>query len=970
MEIGKVQSQNFQLLQNRWTQLYEHTNFAEKYAHTDPHAAIIKLRCFAELLVGILYRELNLPCNKNDDFFTKIKSPVFIEIVDKSILQKLHAIRMIGNKAAHGRDVSVDDALALHKDAYLIGQWLYKTYSGYYFDEYPAYQLPKKPQDVDLFLESQHELEERLRNLNAELQRLELSEKEAQQKITELQQVAEPSRIEAFKASSQSAAMSFDLESENTQKLINLHDAFATYDLTSGQTELINHLTDFLINRQQSVFLLKGYAGTGKTFITKGLTEYFRAIRRNFILAAPTGKASRVIAQKTESEAYTIHKTIYSFKDIEEYKQQELDGSETYKFYTKLSVNDNPVDTVYIVDEASMVSNQYQEEEFFRFGSGFLLQDFLDYVNLDHNDHRKKVIFIGDSAQLPPVGMSFSPALDLSYLSQKFNVIGTEFELTDVVRQKSDSGVMQNSISLRQSLKNGIFNQLTLDFSKDDIDPVGYDNLIDTYLDSCNRRINKDSIIIAYSNAEVSAYNQRIREYFFPNCEKATYKFIEPSDIANKALQEVTVEKLAVGDKIMAVQNNKDHGLFISNGDFGMVLNVISGTEERTITLRERQKDGSVKAWEVILYFQELLVAFRDYEGKIHQFQTKIIDNLIYSDQRELTSDERKALYIDFCIRNPNLNSRSQEFKDALRSDPYFNAMRIKFGYAITCHKAQGSEWKNVFIKCSTTQSQLNEAYFRWLYTAMTRTSEKLYLLEPPNIKVGSGMKRISDPAFSSQIAVETNNSILNTQKSFSGQSNGDNNAQQLEGLFGVSPANTFALEILNRVKDLIVGSGIQIQSVNHNQYMETYFFEKGDEVTRIDIGYNGKQKITRLNAPHSSELSSKLQNLLSPLINSLIVTSSSVALSNTVQSNQSFINELLQRIDNLSISRGIQISDLVEQQWNIRLTFSRGQEMAVFDIYFNGKFIFGKYAPVKNLCNSNALIKEVDDLIVNGLNS
>lgn len=965
-----MQSQNFQLLQNRWTQLYEHTNFAEKYAHTDPHAAIIKLRCFAELLVGILYRELNLPCNKNDDFFTKIKSPVFIEIVDENILQKLHAIRMLGNKAAHGRDVSVDDALALHKDAYLLGQWLYKTYSGSYFDEYPAYQLPKKPQDVDRILESQHELEDRLRNLNTELQRLELSEKEAQQKITELQQVAEPSRIEAFKASSQSAAMSFDLESENTQKLINLHDAFATYDLTSGQTELINHLTDFLINRQHSVFLLKGYAGTGKTFITKGLTEYFRAIRRNFILAAPTGKASRVIAQKTESEAYTIHKTIYSFKDIEEYKQQELDGSETYKFYTKLSVNDNPVDTVYIVDEASMVSNQYQEEEFFRFGSGFLLQDFLEYVNLDHNDHRKKVIFIGDNAQLPPVGMKFSPALDFGYLSQKFNILGTEFELTDVVRQKSDSGVMQNSINLRQSLKSGIFNQLTIDFSKDDIVSVGYDNLIDTYLDSCKRKINKDSIIIAYSNAEVSAYNQRIREYFFPNCEKATFKFIEASDIANKSLQEVTVAKLAVGDKIMAVQNNKDHGLFISNGDFGMVLDVLSGTEERTITLRERQKDGSVKAWEVVLYFQDLLVAYRDFEGKVHQFQTKIIENLLYSDQRELTSDERKALYIDFCIRHPNLNSGLQEFKDALRSDPYFNAMRIKFGYAITCHKAQGSEWKNVFVKCSTTQSQLNEAYFRWLYTAMTRTSEKLYLLDPPNIKVGSGIKRISDPGFSNQTAIDTNNSIVSAQTAFPGQSNDDNNTtQHLDELFGISPANIFALEILNRVKNLVAGSGIQIQSVNHNQYMETYFFEKGSEISRIDIGYNGKHKITRLNAPHSSELSNQLRNLLSPLINSLVVTSS-VESTNKVQSNQSFINDLLQRIQDLSVSKNIQISDLVEQQWNIRLTFSRGQEVAVFDIYFNGKFIFGKYGPVKNLCNSNALIQDVDDLIINGLNS
>lgn len=960
-----MQLRNFDFLQKCWPELYQQAEYAEQYLYSDPHAAIVKLRCFAEQLVGILYRELNLPCKKSDGFFEKIKLSIFAEIVDENILQKLHAIRMIGNKAAHGGNVSVDDALALHKDAYLLGQWFFKTYSGSYFDEYPNYQQPERPRDIDSILESQHELENRLKNLNAELQRLEISEKVAQQKNIELEKEIEPAKIEAFKSSSQSATMSFDLEPENTQNLITLHDAFSSYDLTQGQSELINQLADFLTSHQQNIFLLKGYAGTGKTFITKGLTEYFRAIRRNFILAAPTGKASRVIAQKTESDAYTIHKTIYSFKDIEEYKQQELDGSETYKFYTKLSVNDDAVDTVYIVDEASMVSNQYQEEEFFRFGSGFLLQDFLEYVDLDHNDHRKKVIFIGDNAQLPPVGMKFSPALDLGYLSQKFNVLGAEFELTDVVRQKSDSGVMQNSINLRQSLKNGVFNHLSLDFSKDDIDTVRYDSLIDTYLDSCNRKINKDSIVIAYSNAEVSAYNERIREYFFPNCEQATFKFIEPSDVANKALKEVTVAKLAVGDKIMAVQNNKDHGLFISNGDFGMVLGVFSGTEEKTITLKERQKDGSVKTWEVVLYFQDLWVAFRDFEGKVHQFQTKIIENLLYSDQRELTSDERKALYIDFCIRNPSLNRRSQEFKDALRSDPYFNAMRIKFGYAITCHKAQGSEWKNVFVKCSTSQSQLNENYFRWLYTAITRTSEKLYLLDPPNIKIGSGIKRIADPTFTDQLTTETSSPIAPSERITENITSIPNFSE----LFGIDPNNTFAVEILNQVKSLIAGSGVQIQSINHNQYMESYFFEKGSEITRIDIGYNGKKKITRVNAIHSSELSNQIQGLLSPLIN-LIIQIPSVNSTHKIQSEKDFVNEFLQRIQNFLVAKNIQINDLVEQQWNIRLTFSRGQEVAVFDIYFNGKFIFTSCGPVKNLCNSVLLVQEVDELIINGLNS
>jgi ATP-dependent exoDNAse (exonuclease V) alpha subunit len=201
-----------------------------------------------------------------------------------------------------------------------------------------------------------------------------------------------------------------------------LSNYFQKYNLTNSQSELVNRLEAFIDapNSSQNIFLLKGYAGTGKTFITKGLTEYLKEIRRTFILAAPTGKAAKVIANKTQNEAYTIHKTIYSTNDVKEYKENEND--KTFKFYFDLRVNDYPNNTIYIIDEASMISNVYGEPEFFRFGSGFLLQDLLKYINIDCNDHNKKIIFIGDNAQLPPIGMNFSPALDVQYLKQTFNV--------------------------------------------------------------------------------------------------------------------------------------------------------------------------------------------------------------------------------------------------------------------------------------------------------------------------------------------------------------------------------------------------------------------------------------------------------------------------------------------------------------------------------------------------------------------
>ena len=305
-----------------------------------------------------------------------------------------------------------------------------------------------------------------------------------------------------------------------------------------------------------------------------------------------------------------MHRTIYSFKDIREYKDADVDGTETYKFYAELSVNELPADTVFIVDEASMVSDAYSEAEFFRFGSGYILRDFLKYVNLDHNDHRKKVIFIGDDAQLPPVGMSFSPALDEKYLLREHSVRSTSYELTEVVRQKADSGVMGNSIALRNSLKKRVFNQLSVDFSTPDVQPVSHGDLMDRYLESCGGMINGESIVIAYSNADVAAYNRRIREHFFPG-----YEYVQ------------------AGDKVMAVSNSNAYGFFISNGDFGIVREVLGTTERRPVTIKRRNEEtGQVESVSISLEFKDVVVGFRDLDGNAKFFEAKIIESLLYSD--------------------------------------------------------------------------------------------------------------------------------------------------------------------------------------------------------------------------------------------------------------------------------------------------------------------------------------------------
>lgn len=400
-------SHNFYLLEPEWPELYKHAVAAEKHVNDDPEVAIIKLRCFVESLVGQLYRKLELPSEPGDGLYEKIKSEHFEAAVDSVIRQKLHAIRYQGNKAAHGSEVDGDKALQLLKEAYLLGRWLFSTYNEELGVQYPEFVAPRSPAEDNARLEDENKhLAELLEEAKKELSHIEAEEAKSQEKISVLNTSLQEARVISFREASSRASSSMDLEEEATRRLFSVEDSFSEYTLTSGQAELVKKIGEFLSSRSESAFLLRGYAGTGKTFITKGLTEYFRAIGRNYVLSAPTGKAAKVIASKTKSNAYTLHRTIYSFKDIREYTDADIDGTETYKFYAELSVNELPADTVFIVDEASMVSDAYTEAEFFRFGSGYVLKDFLKYVNLDHNDHSKKVIFIGDDAQLPPPPVS------------------------------------------------------------------------------------------------------------------------------------------------------------------------------------------------------------------------------------------------------------------------------------------------------------------------------------------------------------------------------------------------------------------------------------------------------------------------------------------------------------------------------------------------------------------------------------
>ena len=707
-----------------------------------------------------------------------------------------------------------------------------------------------------------------------------------------------------------------------------IFETFRGYSLTNGQQELLTNLNEFLEDKT-SCFLLKGYAGTGKTFMMKGLTDFLKSVNRPFALAAPTGRAAKVISKRTKSNAYTIHKTIYSNNDLKEFKTENTDGTETFKFYYNLKNNEDQANTVYIIDEASMLSNMYSEGEFFRFGSGFLLNDLLKYINFDNNDHKKKVIFIGDNAQLPPVNMNFSPALDEQYLREKCQVSVSSYELTEVVRQQKDSGILHNATKIRASLKSNVFNQIDIETNFADTKPVQHQDLLKTYLQACGNQIDDETIIIAYSNSSVKEYNDFVRSHFFPN-------------------QNIITEN----DKIILVSNNYNYQIELLNGDFGIIQEVSPINETRNITIKRKNKLGNVIDIKVPLNFRNVTIQFKDADEKPYNISCKIIENILYSKERDLSSDELKALYLDFKIRNPFLKVGTKELKDALRTDKYFNALRIKFGYAVTCHKSQGGEWKRAFINCKTTMGYFNASYFRWLYTALTRAKEVLYTLDEPHFRIGSNLKPPKvENITPRQDLIVLKPEVLETELSFDFSENEDS----LKAIF---------YAVFDSMKD----EGIAISKIEHKPYHEIYCFEKENESVKIKINYKKEFKVSSIQSITDNNLTNYLIEKVKFIENKLIIIDN---FEDDFTINQQFfsfpddkpyLQIFFEEVKDKANSQNIEIIEIEHKPYHEIYKFQRGNFVAFYKFWYNGQGRFGNIEIIAN--RTTGLIPEINSLL------
>ena len=471
--------------------------------------------------------------------------------------------------------------------------------------------------------------------------------------------------------------------------------------LTTQQQQALKAITEFL-NSDIPVFILKGYAGTGKTTIISQIISEIKKFEKLPLLMAPTGRAARVLESKTGYEASTIHRMIYEF-DVIETKE---DSDDIRYIFPLKDEEDLAKDHICIVDESSMIGTREVQNELFEFGTGSLLSDLLTFVA----PHRGgKIVFVGDPMQLPPVGDNKSNALDEDYF-EKIGLKVMVSELTDVVRQDNGSAILSNAMKVRALLESSQRNNLVFDRKENEVlDTEGY-NMPTQLLSIYPKPEIGQSVIITYSNRQARDYNYAVREILYPG-----------------------QKQIVIGDILQVVSNN--YGLNVMNGDFVKIVDVLGDSENQSAPVYVTIGNDRVQ--------QNITLTFRNVRVRLDngkEFSCKIIENMLDDADANLSFVQIQALYINFCMRHPGLKRNSQQFKEYLKNDPYYNALRVKYGYAITGHKSQGGEWATVFVDY-TGRTGLSNDSLRWTYTVTTRASQVLYGCNMPNVTPMSRMK-------------------------------------------------------------------------------------------------------------------------------------------------------------------------------------------------------------------------------------
>lgn len=650
---------------------------------------------------------------------------------------------------------------------------------------------------------------------------------------------------------------------------------------TPEQQQAISEFNTFL-NSDKHIFILRGAAGTGKTTLLREFVSIVHGNNIAYRLMAPTGRAAMILSERTGMAASTIHRAIYALDSIPE----QID--DCWRF--GLKDNQDAANAVYIVDEASMIADICQHNEMLRFGSGRLLSDLIAYCNLKSTN--RKLIFVGDYAQLPPVMQSFSPALDGKYFKDTHDIEVSDFMLTGIIRQSTDSGIYQNANQIRAAIDKKEYSKFQV-IASPDCESLQTEMFSEKHCQISGQYGIENVIVVTYSNVQALNYNKQIRSYLFGGEQYA----IAPNDL------------------LMVTRNNYSMPIELFNGMIVKVEAVSSNVETRHPFVGQEQVD---------LKFRHVIIS---YNGK--RMETFLLDDFLTDKNGHLSAKQQKALYADFeqRMRQAGVKPKSETFAEKLKTDKYFNALQCKYGYAVTCHKAQGGEWNNVFIDMSAPLGKMNETYFRWAYTAVTRAKRHLWHMSSPDFSaIDQFVLRPVKICSSKHVKyyIPANENFLDFRY---------NNICKIANEHGISCIENRSANYQHRIEfrkdNMICKLSLW--------YNKNFYTGKVDTLTSKDGFANLCYDICR-RALHSDEI---------PYIPRF-----------------GFQNELHHHILTVANSSGIRITNIIQAQWSDIYFIETDANECFIEFYFNNKHVYTNAQPQSTLGENDEVLDKFIDLL------
>ncbi|MBK1620315.1 hypothetical protein CKO42_18085 [Lamprobacter modestohalophilus] len=645
---------------------------------------------------------------------------------------------------------------------------------------------------------------------------------------------------------------------------------------------------------QDNKVVLKGGAGTGKTTLLAALALWLKAERLPHAFLAPTGRAARILRDKTGADTSTIHQRIYSFAKLEVFEEAKLknDPGMRVRFHLK---GDDPGSTLFVVDEASMVGDQADKQDMLRFGSGRLLADLIEYTRIGRlgrmcGDIGAKLLFVGDPAQLPPVRQSSSPALSSEHLSSEYGLSCIDLELTDVHRQETGSAILERATEIRQAVQSKSFNHFRLSpFGETLIEETvvqGIDRIARAYQE---RR--PHGVLITYTNAKAAEMNRAIRGRLWGD---------ENAD-------------LRPGDRLLINRNSPRCDLF--NGDLVQVLDVSGMPDRRTVQPRGL-------TFPITLTFRKATVAYRNSGGIVQRMECLLLENLLNSKQGALTPEEQRALLVEFQKRYRDLKRNTNAFSLALKDDPWFNALQVKYGYAMTCHKAQGGEWESAVVYFDFSGGKQNADFFRWAYTAITRAKKTLVTIGAPEFDAYSEMQW--------QTLAPLEESATNEQ-----ERRVELAADPDWNRFSFSSSQVMLFDYHRQVRDALQSQGISIERHDHLSYCERYQIKCNGQVAGVQYRYKKTGRVSTITvadgcwAGDTVLAQSAVQAMQHVLHHG--ETADSEPLSNP------FIKAFFDRLEKSTAGAGLRILSKRVLPYKLRIEISDGARHGTLDFCYDG---------------------------------